>query len=311
MNRREFLRGAAVVSASAAVVRCTATEAKPVSPVIGFNGRNGVHVAGIGLAKPIKIAVISDTHFGMYDERDAQYADFYKRMSQPPERWPQKKVAFEKMLSDAKKEHSDAVLLLGDIISFPTLANVEYMQEQLTASGLDYLYISGNHDWHFEGDEGSDLEQRVRWTEKRLKPFYRGENPLMYAKKIGGVRLVMIDNSAYHVLPEQLAFWKREAVKGDPIVLAMHIPFWAPGYGYTTCAAPGWGAKVDPYWKIERRQIWAEKLMPSTYEFRDAVFSTPNLVAVFAGHEHRLMFSNDRGKMQIVTPLNNLNVSMQ
>ncbi len=309
MNRREFIKGAAVVAAGSAVANCAADEVKPISPVIGFNGGDGVNITGIGLAKPLKVTVITDTHFGMYDERDAEYADFYQRLLQPPEKWPARKQAFEKMLTDAKAEGRDAVLLIGDIMSCPTLANIEYIREKLSASGLDYLYISGNHDWHFEGVPGSDLEQRALWIE-RLKSLYRGENPFMYAKKIGGVRFVMIDNSVYHVLPEQLAFWKREAAKGDPMVLAMHIPFWAPGYPYTTCAAPGWGAKVDPYWKIERRQIWAEQLMPSTYEFRDAVFSTSNLIAVFAGHEHRLMFSNDRGKTQIVVPLNHLKVSI-
>ena len=29
----------------------------------------------------------------------------------------------------------------------------------------------------------------------------------MYARMVKGVRMVMIDNSAYHVTPEQLAFW--------------------------------------------------------------------------------------------------------
>ena len=218
--------------------------------------------------------------------------------------WPSKKEPFEEMLGKVAESKADRLLLLGDIISFPTLANVEYLQRTLEASKLKYHYIAGNHDWHFEGEEGSDLEQRTRWIEKRLKPLYQGDNPLMYSFKIGGIRLVMIDNSAYHILPEQVDFWRAEAAKGDPMVLAMHIPFWQEGYLITTCDAPRWGAATDPYWEIERRERWAERSMPSTIEFRKAVYSTPNLVAIFAGHEHRLMFSSDKGKMQMVVPSN-------
>ena len=297
MQRRTFIKTVAALPLFAAVGR---DDLIAPSPQIAFDGKRTVNISGIGLAKPVRLAIAADTHFAFHDERDDAYADFYKRMAQ----WPSKKEPFEKMFADVAESKADGLLLLGDIISFPTLANVEYLKRTLDSSKVKAFYIAGNHDWHFEGDDGSDLEQRSRWTEKRLSPLYNGRNPLMYSVKIGGVRIVMIDNSAYHVFPEQVDFWRSEAAKGDPIVLAMHIPFWQEGYSITTCDAPLWGAAKDPYWQIERRQKWAERSMPSTTEFRREVFSTPNLVAVFAGHEHRLMFASDKDKMQIVVPSN-------
>ena len=207
-------------------------------------------------------------------------------------------------MNRAREAQADIVLLVGDIISFPTLANIDHLRAELDRCGLPWLYVAGNHDWHFEGDSGSDIEQRARWAESRLKPFYQGENPIMYSRVVKGVRMVMIDNSVYHVLPEQLAFWKQEAAKGDPIALFMHIPLWLEGWNITTCGHPDWGAATDPYWEIERRERWAEKLMPSTYAFREAVINTPNLVGVFTGHKHKLMVGQSRNALFFSVPWN-------
>jgi hypothetical protein len=189
-------------------------------------------------------------------------------------------------------------------VSFPSLASVEHLRAELDKWDIPWFYVAGNHDWHFEGDSGSDMEQRERWIGRRLKPLYKGENPLMYSRMVKGVRMVMIDNSVYHVLPEQLEFWKREAAKGDPVALFMHIPLWLEGWGVTTCGDPTWGAATDPYWEIERRERWAERLMPSTYEFREAVMNTPNLVGVFTGHRHKLMVGQTDGALFFSVPWN-------
>ena len=61
-----------------------------------------------------------------------------------------------------------------------------------------------------------------------------------------------------------------------------------PGSGLTAeIRLRGGGEQRVP--EIERRERWAERLMPSTYEFREAVLDTPNLVGVFTGHKHKLM----------------------
>lgn len=89
--------------------------------------------------------------------------------------------------------------------------------------GVPWLYTAGNHYWHFEGDEGSDAEQRARWIEKRLLPLCKGEDPMAYAKKVGGVRFLMIDNSTYNVDGRQLEF-RRAVDEADSLlaVLAGH-----------------------------------------------------------------------------------------
>ena len=269
--------------------------------ILSPNGRKLI-LPWTGLKSNVRVWVAGDTHFGMYDERDAQYADNYRRMSWQGKGYAEMvqthKAAFETMLANAKKEKVDLLLLVGDIVSFPTLANIEYVTNVLKASGVDWMYVSGNHDWHFEGDAGSDLEQRDRWIGRRLKPFYPANaDPLMYSRVVKGIRFVAIDNSAYLIRREQLDFWNAEVAKGDSIILLMHIPLFAEGWGFLTCGCPDWNAANDPYWEIERREKWrAEGPTPETFAFREAVLSASNLVGVFTGHFHVPMCAHLRGQ---------------
>ena len=299
ISRRDFIGATAAFAAAAGCTgpRCSIDKTnRPFS----LDGRCTLRMPVPGLKESVNFLVVGDTHFNFHDGRDDAYADNYKRMA----RSPAPRDALAKAMKRAREVQADIVLLVGDILSFPTLANIDHLRAELDRCGLPWLYVAGNHDWHFEGDSGSDIEQRARWAESRLKPFYQGENPIMYSRVVKGVRMVMIDNSVYHVLPEQLAFWKQEAAKGDPIALFMHIPLWLEGWNITTCGHPDWGAATDPYWEIERRERWAEKLMPSTYAFREAVINTPNLVGVFTGHKHKLMVGQSRNALFFSVPWN-------
>ena len=297
MDRREFLFA---TSSCLLAGGCRLTERGGNDRGYALRGDGRLTVDWPGLEEPLRFWVIGDTHFALRDARDEEHAEQCARMS----RWAAAKEPFEAMLARAKEENPDLLVLVGDILSFPTLANVEYLKSSLDRCGLPWIYVAGNHDWHFEGDGGSDLEQRARWTECRLKPLYQGSDPLMASRVVKGVRFVMIDNSLYHVLPEQLSFFKTEAAKGDPVCLCMHIPLWRPGWGVHTCGCPTWGAATDPYWRIERRERWSERQMPSTFAFREAVLETSNLVGVFAGHIHALEVARERGQNFFTTPGN-------
>ena len=299
ISRRDFIGATAAFAAAAGCTGPRCSIGKTDRP-FSLDGRCTLRMPVAGLKQPVNFLVVGDTHFNFHDGRDDAHADNYKRMARNPT--PGDVLA--KAMNRAREAQADIVLLVGDIISFPTLANIDHLRAELDRCGLPWLYVAGNHNWHFEGDSGSDIEQRARWAESRLKPFYQGENPIMYSRVVKGVRMVMIDNSVYHVLPEQLAFWKQEAAKGDPIALFMHIPLWLEGWNITTCGHPDWGAATDPYWEIERRERWAEKLMPSTYAFREAVINTPNLVGVFTGHKHKLMVGQSRNALFFSVPWN-------
>ncbi len=302
-SRRDFIKGLSAGGAGALAAGCVSVPADGcANGATGYalGAKGSVRITVPGLRNALRVFVVGDTHLTLRDQRDVAYDGCTARMA----RYPARDGAFAQTLARAKEENADLVALVGDIVSYPTLANVEYVMKELEASGLDWIYTAGNHDWHFEGLPGSDVEQRAEWTKRRLLPLYRGGNPLMSSKVVKGVRFVAIDNSCYHISREQLDFWEAESGKGDPTVLLMHVPLWVEGFGLFTCGNPQWGAATDPYWEIERRMRWAERQSPESFALRESVLSSPNLVAVFTGHIHTAMTATERGKFLLSVPAN-------
>lgn len=279
----------------------------------GVDG-NRVCLFSPAVSEPLKVMVAADTHLFLDDVRGEPFQNFSDRMAAAYNRTkhfqtgaptnPQQ--SFERTLGLARKNGVDLLALVGDIFSFPSESAVEWAMGQLTASGIRYGYIAGNHDWHYEGMDGSGATLRAEWTAKRLQPLYQGNEPLMASYDVKGVRFVMIDDSTYEILPEQLAFFRDQVASGKPLVLLMHIPLYAPGrpVGFG-CGHPEWGAKTDKNWLIERRPKWPESgHSETTLAFRDEVFRAPNLLGVFAGHTHALSLDCIGGIPQAVTEAN-------
>ncbi|WP_341225368.1 metallophosphoesterase [uncultured Arcticibacterium sp.] len=202
----------------------------------------------------IKVVHIADTHLFKDDERGIPYQKYSSRMAkaynetrhfQTGEK-TNPEEAFEQALAFAKKEKADVIALIGDIFSFPSEAAIEWVQSKLKATGIPYIYTAGNHDWHYEGMEGSLETIRDTWIGKRLLPLYQGKNPLMASHDIKGVRFLTIDNSTYQISKEQLQFFRKQVATGIPLVLLVHIPMYTPGKGvYFGCGNPNWGAATD------------------------------------------------------------------
>lgn len=267
-----------------------------------------------GLTTPFRILVAADTHLFLDDARGEPYREFSARMARAYNQTrhfqtgepthPQQ--CFEQTLVKARESQAELLALVGDIVSFPSEAAVEWVQQQLAAAALPYAYVAGNHDWHYEGMPGSLEELRRTWIGKRLAPLYQGNDPLMTVREIRGIRFVFLDNSHYEILPEQLDFYRTQARSGQPLVLLVHIPLYSPGrsVGFG-CGHPEWGAKTDKNSELERRPRWPEAGHSKvTLEFHRDVFSTPNLLGIFAGHIHRPSLDAVNGIPQFVTEAN-------
>lgn len=266
-----------------------------------------------GVSAPVKLVFAADTHLSRDDERGEPYREYSARMAggyrstkhfqtgaaNNPE------SAFEATLNIAAREKSDAIVLAGDLFSFPSEAAVEWVMLKLEAAGLPWLYTAGNHDWHYEGMEGNSAELRETWIRRRLLPLYGTRDPMQTSFEIAGLKVLLIDNSTYEISPGQLEFFRREAASGAPLVLCVHIPLYAPGRppGFG-CGHPSWGAAVDKNHLIERRPIWPERHTSVTMEFHREVFASPNLLGVFAGHTHQLSTDVVNGVPQVVAGAN-------
>lgn len=318
MRRRSFLQTAAAASAAT----CSSSIAGAAPPASATSrpsfaiDDNQVTFYTDAVTRPVKMMVVADTHLFTDDDRGKPYHEFSGRMAnaynttthfqtgQPTN--PQQ--SFQATLARANATDVDLLALLGDIFSFPSEAAIEWVSQQLDDVKMPWLYVAGNHDWHYEGMEGSMQHLRNEWIERRLKPMYQGEHPLMAAYDIHGVRFLAIDNSEYQILPEQLEFFRMHARSGQPLVLLVHIPLYAPGrsVGFG-CGHPQWDADTDRNYKIERRPRWPESgHTQTTLDFHREVFAADanNLLGIFAGHIHRQSIDVVNGIPQFVTNAN-------
>lgn len=266
------------------------------------------------LEKPFKAMFLADIHYTIEDERGEQFYDYSKRMggaAVEPLNYGKsngREVALMKSLEKAKKEEVQLVILGGDILNFPSLASAESLLEIMNESGLQWMYTAGNHDWHYEGEQGKPSELRAKWQATNLKPLYQGENPLYTSKTINGINFVTIDNSTFEITPEQLVFFKSQVDKKLPLILAMHIPIYTPeridniDYG---CGHPNWNAKNDTYHQIERRIPWPTNgHTQTTYDFRKLVLGSDNIIGVYAGHTHKRLIDIHHNIFQYVVDSN-------
>lgn len=280
------------------LVGCKAQQGTKVSSNKAFFSldNNFITIYSPEVKDTVKIVLLSDTHLSMKDDREKPYEQYSNRMSGAYNITRHYKTGKEtnpanalvETVKIAKDENADLLALIGDIISYPSERSIEWVDSILDSSKLRYIYTAGNHDWHYEGMEGSLQELRQTWINKRLYPLYQGQNPLFYSVDIKGIRVIIIDNSTYEISPDQLSFFHEQVKTGMPLILMMHIPLYMPerpvNYG---CAHPDWNKKHDNLYELERRESWPkEGHTRVTKQFREDVLNDPNLLAVFSGHIH-------------------------
>jgi DNA repair exonuclease SbcCD nuclease subunit len=315
MKRRLFIRETTTVCTGLGLstVSCSQGQInndKPSEVYVTMNEEKVSFHSGV-IKEKIKIIHIADTHLYMDDERGLPFKSYSNRMAKAYNQTKHFKTntstnpqeAFEETLAYAKQVNADLITLIGDIFSFPSELAIEWVISKIKATGIRYIYIAGNHDWHYEGMEGKLALLRDQWIEKRLMPLYQGNNPLMASYDIKGIKFLAIDNSTYEINDEQLRFFSEQVSFGMPVVLLIHIPMYAPGKKISFgCGNPFWGAKTDRNYELERRPKWPENgHTKTTFEFYKKVFDSTNLIGIFTGHIHKNSIQIIKGKPQIVS----------
>lgn len=251
-----------------------------------------------------KIMQISDLHFSDSELDDVGYEMYSKRMNNAYQhvrhyaRDEDTKTIdlFDGMLKQAIDQNVEIIFLTGDIFNYPSKPAVALVLEKLQQTKIPFYYTSGNHDWHYEGMEGTLGALREKWINEALKPMYGINNPYFYATVKNDINMVVIDNSNYQITEDQYEFFLKESKKGLPIILFVHIPIYMKGLSVSSCGHPEWGALSDKNYEIERREKWSVNGNTIwTKRFIDSIKSTSNLLCVFAGHHHenRVIFEHN------------------
>ena len=245
-----------------------------------------------GLARPVRMLHLTDTHLRFYDERDGERfqgcVEYTKRIEEyHRERGtePDPEKPFRQSMALAATQDLDLLALTGDIIHFPSPASVEFVIEQITQLGVPAIYTSGNHDVHYT-DEPVNAEIRLTRL-AALQPLHNGD-PDCNARDIGGIRFVSVVNSVPQLSRKQVDFVKAQLQQGQPTVLLFHWPLSLPTLRDAVIEMLGSPPMMgDPDWSTQSRVAWqVSEDTPETLEFVEAVTTAPNVVAVFCGHVH-------------------------
>jgi 3',5'-cyclic AMP phosphodiesterase CpdA len=243
-----------------------------------------------GLQQPLSIMHITDCHLTEVDERDEEnvhtHADKQKAYFEE-RNFLTSGVNLERFTQRANQPDIDATVWTGDIIDFPSHANLDRISEQFGLLKKPYLYTLGNHDWLHAHQEIND---QTRESNYGCFQTWVPEFPGYQVCSLGGVKLVALDNSNYQLEESQ---WKRLVVameSDEPWLLFMHIPVGLPVLEQAVIrkfdapilmAAEHWTAEARKHWHVKEdtpfTRLFAERI---------AARQTGQLLGIFCGHVH-------------------------
>lgn len=155
-DRRDFLR-AGLLAATGGSLPCG--QAKEAAGGSTFNRsfnleRNRIRLTCVQVERPFTLLMVADTHLFRDDGRGEPFRHFSGRMAKAYNQTkhfqtgeltnPEK--SFVGALRAAATAKAVQLALVGDIVSFPSEAAVEWVLGQLKECGLPWLYTAGNHD---------------------------------------------------------------------------------------------------------------------------------------------------------------------
>ena len=150
---------------------------------------------------------------------------------------------------------AELIVHTGDLLNIPSEESVTFVHDVLAESGLPFLFISGNHDWCYEGlggDRRSMISEagrqavRAEWRTKRLAPLFpNGRSSSHWSEEIDGLIFIAVDNSTCMVGHEQHSFYCNTVAKagreGKSVVLLLHVPLFLPELKVAMAGADGEG----------------------------------------------------------------------
>ena len=181
--------------------------------------------------KTTKVVQISDSHIIAVDKADEVY---YKKEKERKSFFEREALArtgevhyAEEKLAEAVEyaKQADVTLFTGDIIEFPTRANVELMAKHF-APLTNYFYTFGNHDYF-----DSALDETPEEQCKKNLPLFNSviKNDIEISiKEVNGINVILLDNGRFQFTERQFKEIKRLFDEGKDVIIAMHIPLWHP-----------------------------------------------------------------------------------
>ncbi len=177
-----------------------------------------------GLTGEYTFLFLTDTHMVVPDEEDSDKVEKYSEL-RFDEFQNDEDIAsaeqFEHWMDYANEQKVDALLLGGDIIDYPSAANIEHLEENLKKLQTPYLYALGNHDWTFPWEYMTQYGEETYLP--MLEPYMQSDSSF-HELEFEDLIIVAVDDSANQVDPEALEEYRNILKKGKPVILMLHVP---------------------------------------------------------------------------------------
>lgn len=174
----------------------------------------------LGAEKPFTLIHFTDTHITETLEEDK--AEFKELAAKRRIKYTFSKTILDE-IEKVNRETDGLLLITGDIMDFNSAGNFKRVSEFTEKN--DCLYIAGNHDFRTFGGMEYDAPEYKERNLPAVQAMFKNDIRF-FSKEINGINIVGIDNCYYRFEPWQLERLKKEAAKGLPIILTMHIPFY-------------------------------------------------------------------------------------
>lgn len=259
-----------------------------------------------GLAQPVKLLHVTDSHLVYADERD----DYRKRLL-AQERlitFHDENGGIERNLVEMieyAEANCDLLVHTGDLYDFITHANIERSARFLAHP--NFFFIVGNHEYsQYIGEAWEDNTYKMNAYMRIRKGL--GVDTFYASRQIGGLNIVGLDNTYYQFEDWYLDRLRKEAEKGMPILLMMHIPVFEESlYSHImdvrkeSCAGLV-GCDEERLMRYEEIQAIRMRPNDATKRLLEYIAGEKAIVALIAGHVHFSFESRlPCGKMQYVT----------
>ncbi len=244
------------------------------------------------VTKPVKIFHVTDLHLTLSDDRQDAYcrdhaahrSGVYSVNGENPAAASGKELL-------AAAEDADILLFTGDIMDFPSAANLDYLKELL--KDKNFIFCHGNHDWNYPreypfGTSNWDFDQSSLYDDALAKTahlFYPFTSGSVDVCKVGEVKIIAVNNSNYRFSAVQYKRLEAELADGAPTVVAFHIPLYADtlmadtlSYWHLPIICGGNDTTHAPYWSYRTDEPTAKACR--------LIGKSKNIIAVITGHLH-------------------------
>lgn len=199
------------------------------------------------LTREYEIWFLADSHIIVQDGNESEEVITYAEQRAPGfanEMGVSSDRIFSHFIDLANEQKPDMILFGGDILDFPSEANISYLQSELERLKIPYLFTMGNHDWTFPWEymtpKGSEkyrpmLEKNMYGN---LTAAEAGEenditagvltamgNTYANMIELEDIVFLSVDDSSNQVASEALGVIEQAYSLEKPIILMQHVPF--------------------------------------------------------------------------------------